>query len=98
MRVQQANLAKVCHRLNDAAIIDSNNKLDLLGRLREEKERDNKKNRRLWPAHPTAGCRSLVEHLCKHKTSSPALDGLQQNVSSEQALNQLCLALGGPLR
>lgn len=46
--------------------------------------------------HPTAG-RSLMEHLCKHKTSSSALCGLQRNVSSKQALNQLCLALGGTL-
>lgn len=45
---------------------------------------------------PTAG-RGLVEHLCKHKTSSSALSGLQRNVSSEQALNQLCLALRGTL-
>lgn len=44
----------------------------------------------------TAG-KSLVEHLCKHKTSSSALSGLQRNVSSEQALNQLCLALRGAL-
>lgn len=42
----------------------------------------------------TAG-KSLVEHLCKHKTSSSALGGLQRNVSSEQALNQLCLAPQG---
>lgn len=40
------------------------------------------------------GCRSGEEHLCKHETSW-CLRGLQRNISSEQALNQLCLALGG---
>lgn len=69
----------------------TSNKLDSSGWLCEGEEKAS-----LAP-HPTAGCRSLVEHLCKHKTSSSALSGLQQNVSSEQALNQLCLALGGTL-
>lgn len=32
------------------------------------------------------------------KPPPTALDGLQQNVSCEQPLNQLCLALGGPQR
>lgn len=61
----QLNLALVCHYGNNAAIITSMNRqtiswicrADLVGRKNS-----------LWALHTTAG-RSLVEHLCKHKTS-----------------------------
>lgn len=88
VHVHQLNLALACHYRDNAVIITSMNRQKTSWICRAWLCRKN--------LHPAAG-RSLVEHLSKHKTSSSALGGLQRNVSSEQALNQLCLALRGTL-
>lgn len=93
--VHQLNLAPARHYGNNAAIITSMNRQTISWICQADLENE-KKKKTLWLRSPIAG-RSLVEHLCKHKTSSSALGGLQRNVSSTQALNQLCLALGGTL-
>lgn len=90
----QLSLALARHYRNNVVIITSMNRQTISWICQGKAKKTPKTSQAL---HPAAGCTSLVEHLCKHKTSSSALSGLQQNVSSEQALNQLCLAPGGTL-